>query len=72
MSRGKLALKGAVGGFAALALAVSVGAGVASADHHKVEICHNGNTISVPEKAAMKHLEKHEGDYEGPCETEEA
>jgi hypothetical protein len=51
---------------AATLIAVGLSAGTASADQdHKIEICHNGQTISVDVHAVPAHLEH--GDVPLPC-----
>jgi len=35
----------------------------------KVEICHNGHTISVSVSGAQNHMDKHEEDTMGACNS---
>lgn len=57
----------AFGGVFALSVAVPAFA-VHNANHPaKVDICHNGNTISVSAQGAANHLANHATDTAGVC-----
>lgn len=40
-------------------------------NHEEVEICHDGETLSVSPIARLIHLRQHEGDYSGACQEPE-
>lgn len=45
----------------------NTGAQVVTPEQEKVQICHNGHTISIPRNAAEKHFKNHPEDTLGPC-----